>query len=382
MKILITVEFYYATGGGGIGEQAKQIAEGLARLGHQVIVATTQVSNRPRVINGVAIEGFAIRGNNISGITGEKERYIEFLKLRQWEVLVNLAANIWTTDLAFLAAKEIPAIKILSTPGMSKLGNPIYEKDYQQTYVPALKNYYDAVIYTSANYQDKLFGDANGIGSKAKIIPNGAAENEFKTLINIDIKKELHISTPKVAMTVANHYFAKGHDFVISAFRKMQRKDVTLIIFGGRPARHSWYSCYPFCWIKQLLYPRIKLVVGAPRELVVAAYQQSDLFLFGSRLECAPLVMYESFAAQLPMIARPAGNISDYSQYLRIVQTPSQMASEADTLLNDQQLHTQVGKSAFELWEKEYTWTAVVEKYEKLIRSLYESKAKHHSTDI
>jgi glycosyltransferase involved in cell wall biosynthesis len=382
MKILITVEFYYATGGGGMDEQAKQIAEGLVRLGHEVTVATTYVSGRPRVINGVTIEGFAIRGNNVSGIVGEKERYIEFLKRKQWEVLINLAANIWTTDLAFSAAKEIPAIKILSTPGMSKLGNPIYEKDYQQAYIPALQNYYDAVVYTSANYKDKLFGDTNGIGDKAQIIPNGAAEAEFLAISNIDIKKELNIKTPKVVITVANHYFAKGHNFVISAFRKMRRKDVTLVIFGGRPARHSWYSCYPFCWIKQLLYPRIKLVVGAPRELVVAAYKQSDLFMFGSRLECAPLVMYESFAAQLPIIARPAGNISDYSQYLQIVQTPSQMAREANKLLNDQQLHAQVSKSAFELWEKEYTWTAVVEKYEKLIRSLYESKAKHHPADI
>jgi hypothetical protein len=69
--------------------------------------------------------------------------------------------------------------------------------------------------------------------------------------------------------------------------------------------------------------------------------------------------MYESFAAKLPMIARPVGNIGDYPEYLRVTETPSEMAKEASALLNDEQSRNQMSKNAFELWKKEYIWTLI-----------------------
>ena len=48
-----------------------------------------------------------------------------------------------------------------------------------------------------------------------------------------------------------------------------------------------------------------------PREDVVAAFNASDVFLFTSRKEVAPLVVLESRAAELPFVAMKVGDIKN-----------------------------------------------------------------------
>lgn len=369
MKVLLTVEFYYAPGGGGIGEQARQIAEGLARLGHKVTVATSAVSCRPEIIRGVKIRGFSVSGNAVSGIKGEAESYRKFLMDNECEVMINFAANTWPTDIAFEVINSIAAKKVLSTPGLSKLGVPRYDAYFKNVYAPVLGKY-DRIVYTSPNYRDKLFGDKCGLGDKAVIIPNGAGE-EFLAK-PIGFRKKYGIKTPYLLLNVSNHYFAKGHKFVIDAFRRMKRKDATLLVIGSRPGQRKWYSCYPLCNLKSIFFNNLQLLRGedVPREWVVSAYRESDLFLFGSELECAPLVMYESFAAGVPFITREVGNVRDHMAVLKIVKSPDEMAKTANHILDNPKERWNLVARARQLWREKHTWEKIAAEYDKLIKNL------------
>ena len=98
MKILHTVEFYHPSVG-GMQEVVKQLSERLVRLGHDVTVSTTQLSDRrDKVINGVTVEGFAVKGKLAVGIDGELERYQQFLLNGEFDIVTNFAAQQWATD--------------------------------------------------------------------------------------------------------------------------------------------------------------------------------------------------------------------------------------------------------------------------------------------
>ena len=375
MRILITVEYYAVAGGGGIAEQAMQIAERLKSFGHDVIVATGFARNRPGEIHGVTIIGFAVSGNAISGIRGQRTRYEEFLIGGRFDAIIHFAANTWTTDIALEIAEKISSPQILSTPGLSKLGDPVYDAYYKGLYLKGLTKF-KKIVYTSANYRDKLFGDDHGLAGKAVIIPNGASEEEFSASDSYYFKDSYNITTPRLAICVANHFVAKGHSFVIKAFKLMRRSDTTLAIIGearvgkGLKSAGHFILDYVRCKFASMINPKIKLISGAPREAVISAYKEADVFLFGSELECSPLVMYESFASQTPFVTRPVGNVTDYADVIKIAENPLAMASAGNYLLDDEQAAQKMADSAYKLWKKHYTWDAVAKKYEICLKSL------------
>lgn len=377
MNILFTVEFYEPRKGGA-EEVVKQIAERLVQKGNTVTVATSYSNKRDfNVHNGVNMEEFYLAGNNVKGIVGteqEQKRYQQFLIDGKFDVICNYAAQTWHSDLMFDVLDDISARMVIVPVGYSRLYDSLYEEYYNT--LPSYLKKYNAIIYHSPLYQDKVFNDAHGLTEKGIIIPNGASKEEFLGSQRINIKKELNITTPFIALSVSNHYRGKGHGFVRRAFFLMRRDDVTLVIVGGRFVSSGWRKWAHFvldyipCWIASVLHPNIILVDGDNRERVVALYKESDIFLFGSKVECAPLVMYESFASFTPFITTPVGNVRDHSDVIFIVTTPQEMANQANKLFDDRIGREKVADRAFEIWQHNHTWDIIAEKYESLFQSL------------
>lgn len=366
MKILHTTEFYDPHAGGNLAIQ--RVSEGLVQRGHSVTVATTFMPERQATeIGGVAIEAFRVRGSLVKGIKGAADRYRQFLLESRFDIITNFFADIWSTDLAFGILDRIEAVKILASPCLSKLARPSHRQYFYKTYVEALSKY-DCVIYLSASYRDKRFGDEQGFADKAVVIPNGAGE-EFLAA-PAGFRQAFGITTPFMLLTVANHYLAKGHALVIDAFRRMRRTDATLVIIGDRPFYHSWYSCWPRCRLAGLWDRRIKVLSGVPRRWVVAAFQDADVFLFGSRVECAPLVMYEAFASRTPFVTTPVGNVADHQDVVRIVRTAEEMSQTASALLDHEADRQRLAERAFHLWRTHHTWEQIVARYESLYATL------------
>jgi glycosyltransferase involved in cell wall biosynthesis len=370
MRLLFTVEFYDPSTGGA-QEVVKQIAERLVRRGHEITVATSFLpSRKSQLINGVRIRQFGVAGNAGRGITGEADLYKSFLKTYECDVLFNYAALIWTTDLTFDVIGDIRARKVLAPLGYSKFGNRRYQEYFRS--LPESLAKYDKLVYTSPDYQDKEFGDHHGLSDKAIIISNGASEVEFSHP-PIGFRERYGVKTRFMVICVSNHYIAKGHRFVVEAFQKMKRGDTTLVVIGERPQAHPWYSCYPFCRGISLMNNRVKALSGVPREWVISAYQEADLFFFGSKVETAPLVMYESFASKTAFISTPAGNVRDHIDVVKVVASPKEMAAAANRLLDDEDERSCITEDAHRLWKSNHTWEHITGKYEELFSSLIKS---------
>jgi len=163
MKVLHTVELYYPSAG-GMQEVVKQISERLVKLGHEVTVATTKLSERKnKIINGVKIEEFNIEGNLVRGLKGDTEKYKKFLIDSDFDIITNFAAQQWASDLAFDILDKIKAKKVFVPTGFSGLYLPEY-KDYFEKMKDWMKKY-DMNIFLSNDYRDINFARKNKINT-------------------------------------------------------------------------------------------------------------------------------------------------------------------------------------------------------------------------
>lgn len=366
MRILHTVQ-YYEPQKGGSEEVVRQLSERLAAKGHDVTVATARDPRRTATtLNGVTIREFDVSGNAVRGYRGDPESYRRFLLTERFDVMLNYAAQCWPTDLALPLLDRIAGRRILVPCGYSGLRDPAYAGYFAA--LPAALAPYDALVYMSERTPDTIFDRAHGLAAKGRIIPNGAGE-EFTTPAP-GFRARHGIRTKYFLVTVGNHTGAKGHDVVLDAVRRLRRDDVTLGIIGDPLGgwRYPWRGCTPSCAWAALRDRRIRLLTGLPRADVVSALAASDLFLFGSRIECAPLVMYEAFAAGVPFMTVPVGNVEDHAPVIRLVRDAGEMAAAAGALLDDPARRRGMADAARDLWRRDHTWAALVDRYETLYR--------------
>jgi glycosyltransferase involved in cell wall biosynthesis len=374
MDILHTVEHYFPSRGGA-QEVVRQLSERLVRRGHRVTVATSRHPDRRRAeLNGVRIEAFDIAGNAARGITGEVDRYRAFLRGSPFHVILNYAAQQWTTDLTLPLLDELAMVKVLVPCGYSGLSSPDYREYFSA--LPAALRRYDHIVYLSDTYRDAVFGRQHGI-EKASVIPNAAAEEEFLAPPR-DYRQRTGIGDRFLLLCVSNHYPDKGHDAVLEAFRRARIRNAVLAIVGAAPttsrgcvARCTWRA--RFQNLTALGRKQVRIVTGLPREDVVSAFQESDLFVFGSRVECSPLVVFESMAAGLPFISTDCGNVAELVERTgagEIVAGASQMAGAIEALASDSARRQEMGARGARAWREHYTWDRIVDQYERLYREL------------
>ncbi len=363
MKFLHTVQLYHPVIGGS-EEVVKQLSERLVRRGHEVTVATRKHQSRTsKNLNGVHIEEFDIKGNAVSGMKGEISRFQRFIQEGTFDAMLNYAAQIWSTDLVFPLLKDLPYKKVLVPCGYPALSSQRFATYYAQ--LPTFLRQYDAIVYLSSNYRDKNFGDQHHL-TNGLVIPNGASEDEF-TNLPAGFRKKYGIRTKHLLLTVANHYTAKGHNFVIDAWKKLGRSDTSLVIIGEPHSSFPYLgSCWPKCYIQGKLHPNIHMLTGVPRQDVISAYAEADAFVFGSEIECSPLVIFESMAAGLPFVTTNCGSVQDLAAFGHIVDSPTAMATILASLLNNASQKLHEGQKAKQAWREHYTWERITDQYEQL----------------
>lgn len=420
MKILHTVEFYNPSVGGA-QEVVRQVSEGLVKCGHQVTVATTKSNLRKSLeINGVQIEEFDIRGNAVSGMKGEVQRYQDFLLHGNFDVMMNYAAQQWTMDAVFPFLKQIPYRKIMIPCGFSNLYNVKYS-NYFQT-MPEVMKQYDHVIFHASQYRDIEFARQHGIDHYS-VIPNGASFFEFSTSeINFRQKYNISEAVP-LLITIGSHTGQKGHHLILEAFRRLQTKNAVLIIIGNllQPVT-LWSSlirpffgaisrgnikrlgdfvkqtifggigsgCLPDC---RMLSRRINqtssdqkrvIMLDPSRKEVVAALQSADLFVFGSNIEYSPLVLFEAMAAGTPFLSLACGNAAEIVTWTGggliaptiltknglVYGSPVEFAQMIDNLLKNTPARERLAESGHSVWLKQFTWEKIALQYETLYQEI------------
>jgi glycosyltransferase involved in cell wall biosynthesis len=417
MKILHTVEFF-SPSPGGMQEVVQQISERLCRRGHQVTVATSHHPARTQFCHhGVEIVAFNIQGKAATGLRGEIEKYRNFLLHSDFDIVTNFAAQQWATDIALPILKQIKAKKVFVPTGFSGLYLPAYRSYFEQ--MKSWMRDYDMNVFLSCDYRDIEFGRQNGV-SEMIVIPNGAAAEEFLSDNDIDMRQKLGIQPHQfLILHVGSHTGVKGHDEVISIFKKASLPGSVLLIVGNfLPASFMSES---LAWVKNKAKHLLTKVTGNPKKFplhcpylcreieaefnraskrqqdgrkilvrslsraeTIAAYRQADLFLFPSNIECSPIVLFECMASRLPFLATEAGNTREIIAWshgglcLPTIKEANgycqaEIAESAALLAKvyaDASQRRQMAEAGFNAWQEKFTWEQISIAYERLYESL------------
>lgn len=384
MKILHTVESYYPEVS-GMAKVVQQLSERLVKLGHSVTVATTKTSKRKgkKYINGIKIIEFDIWGNSAFIIKGDKKKYQDFLINSSYDIIVNFAAQQWATDLMLPILDKIKAKKIFVPTGFSGLYSPFY-KNYFNKMKRWMKKY-DMNIFLSETYRDINFARKNNI-KKIIVIPNGASKEEFLPKSTVNIRKRLSVPDDHfLVLNVGSHTGLKGHSEAIRIFCKAKTKKATLLIVGKRTRIIS--GCYAQCQFLKFLSRKNVLIVDLTREQTVAAFKAADLFLFTSRVECSPLVLFESLAAKIPFLTTNVGNTKEIVKWTKggkLLPTRvdkfgySRALIEKSAKILESYYHNRsrfslMGKTGHKAWLKKFTWEKIALQYEDVYKKISKS---------
>ncbi len=323
----------------GVSHVVQTISEKLASRGHRVIVATGQHPQRNfQQLNGVEIREFDILGNQALGYTGNTQPYIEFIGSFAGDVMMNYAGQIWTSDLVFPLLDELNCIRVFTPCGYPGLNDPKYGTYFET--IPKVMNKYDHIIYHSGIYQDKLFGDQHDV-QQYSIIPNGSLEEEF-LMKREGFRETYGIRSARMFLCVGNYSVQKGQEMVLRAYLEASVPDSTLVFIGTSFNKYAWENLRKkpstkglasaafkgrtmvrrHVWNRIFTAPHslrgpsppgldVRLFEKIPREMLVAAYHEADLFIYGSQVECFPLVILEAMASSSPFISTDCGNVRE-----------------------------------------------------------------------
>lgn len=387
MRILHTVEFY-SPSLGGAQEVIKQVSEQLVKRGHEVTVATRKLPNRTsHNINGVNVEEFDISGNEVYGFTGETDRYKEFLLRGNFDLMMNYAAQQWATDLVFPLLDSIPYRKIITPCGFSGLFDALFANYFKK--MPEILKKYDRLIFHSDCYRDIDFARKHGVINYT-VIPNGALEEEFS---QEDVPFRRQYGIPEdvpMLLTVGSHTGEKGHRLVMKAFSRANIGRSVLVIIGN--LLPNTLGCLPNCKKQARLVRLLSigrkqvLLLNPPRPEVIAAYHAADLFIFGSNIECSPLVLFEAMASRTPFITVACGNAEEIANWGRggvVVPTvskpegrvdtdPNIMAKAIEDLINNPEEKHRLAKAGYAAWKDRFTWEKIALEYERVYKAAIE----------
>ncbi|MEI8331670.1 MAG: glycosyltransferase family 4 protein [Methanomicrobiales archaeon] len=316
MKILHTIEHYYPFKGGAT-EAVRQISEHLVSFGHDVSISTTKNLERNFTTDrGINIIEFDISGSSLKSYSGETKKYQDFLINSDFDIIMNFSSNVWCTDLMFPVFDRILSKKVLTPCGFY----PLYRPEYRQYFesMRSVVQKYDICIVNSETYRDTQFVKENH--GKYVVIPNGADEREFDFDTGVDIRDLFNI--PKnnfLILLVGNHTGYKGHAEAIRIFNRANIPNSTLLIIAGNVygrvlgplcsincALNSWLNR---CSIRnKKMSKQIIVKNDLPRSHVISAYKSANLFLFPSRIDCSPVVLFECLASKTPFLSTDVGN--------------------------------------------------------------------------
>jgi len=129
-------------------------------------------------------------------------------------------------------------------------------------------------------------------------------------------------------------------------------------------------------------FKKTVLRLDLPRKKVVDAFFEADLFVFASKVEYSPLVLFESAAAGTPFLTVPAGNAAEIVQwtgggwlcpaeaddrgYVRV--SPTVLAREIEKGFRSPENLRKLGAAGRQAWLERFTWTKISQSYERVLR--------------
>lgn len=370
MNILICCEFFYPSVGGA-QKVCEELAYNFLKRGHKVTVATSRFNKKLKkneIKKNIKIKRFEIRGNLIRGIKGEKKSYQNFLLKNKFDIVFIYAAQQWTFDLIFPIIDQIEAELFFAPCGFSKLNSTFYKSYYLK--LPKILKKFKVNILHSENYIDTMFFKRNKIQNKV-FIPN-AADLPSKKLVT----QHKHSSSEIFKITnISNIRPAKGQDIamLVYFFSNLKQKS-KLIIYGNNTGSKIYY-----CYLKILKFlieffysnKSVDFVKNENRKNTISQFYHSDIFLFTSRLECSPLVLFESASAGLPFLSTNVGNAREIANWTNCGYVESNffnLIKRLNKMIKNKKLLENMSIQGRKNIIRYYNWNIISEKYLKVFQ--------------
>jgi glycosyltransferase involved in cell wall biosynthesis len=351
VRLLATVE-RYAPAIGGAERVVQRVAEGLAARGHDVHVLTGGAPEEVQ-LGGVHVHRVPVSGNEVRGVEGDAAAVLDTIERIQPDVLFNYAAQTWATDCCFalLDRRERPRM-VLAPCGFSGLGKRRY-RDYFAA-MPARLRAYDALVLHSTVYQDWSFARDARV-ERMFVLPNGADAP-------LPRDPAPHTDGRAVAVTVGSHVVTKGHAQFARTVRRLGRKRPLegVIVAPPRRGLDALRGCELACAARSRVQA-LRVVDGSVPGAVQREIAAADLFLFTSRVECAPLVILEAMAAATPWVSYDVGNVSELQGGI-VATDRRELVKAAQAILAG--AHPELGEQGRAAWQARHRWEEIVPRYE------------------
>jgi glycosyltransferase involved in cell wall biosynthesis len=308
MRILLCSEFFYPKIG-GVEKHNEILADYFSNKNHYVEIATSlfKLNKNNGDKKPYKINYFNITGNFIRGYTGEPNKYQQFLIKNKFDIIFFNAAQQWTFDLALPIISSIKAKKILFPCGFSRIDNILY---YPYFFLLKKKlNYFNKIICVSDTLKDYKF-IKKYYNKKIHLLNNGAF-NHKESINKESFKKDHNISkNEKIIVNISNFKFNKGQDRAIRIFKKLHNKDLSLVLIGNN--HNSVFLLYIYFmkfFLKFFYNKKVIIILNNNYIQSQQILKISDIFLFTSRFEYDPLVIYEAVVCQKKIISYSTGNV-------------------------------------------------------------------------
>jgi len=337
------------------------VAEGLAARGHEVHVVTGGQPEEAE-LGGVRVHRLAVSGNEVRGINGDGSSVGSLIGHIKPDLLFNYAAQTWATDCCFdLLEREDRPRMVLAPCGFSGLGKRRYKGYFAA--MPERLRRYDALILHSTVYQDWDFAAASG-AERMFVVPNGADQPMADETLRSEVPGR------SLAVTAGSHVVSKGHAQFARAVRALGRERALTGVIVAPPRRglDALRGCQLTCQARARIQP-LRILDGSLPGAVARAIAAADLFLFTSRVECAPLVILEAMAAGTPWVSYDVGNVSELPGGV-VVASLAELLDAAGQILDGKR--PELGPQGREAWEANHRWEDIVPRYESVFNEVLE----------
>lgn len=365
-KILICTEFFNPDIGG-----AQEISERIALINsefHDVHILTSFHADRKKLQKNYYIHDFKVSGNYVRGIKGEKKKVLSFLNKEFFDQIIFYAAQQWTFDL-FLQNEYLfnKKVKYFFIPcGFSKLNFLTYHFYFKK--IIKISKYFEKIIFHSKYGNDYYFLLNKIQANQISIVKNGFKDEYFETLDIYDYY-QIHPKA-KIIPYISNFNYLKGQIRFLKILNKVNFKSPIYVIFFSKSKFYDKFFYYRFFLLYKKLFLnnkmiKVKIHFDAPKKYIHNTLNNSFLFLFCSRIEYSPLVIFEALQNNLPIVTFDVGDVSEVvkkNNFGFVVKKEKDFIYFLNKLLTDDLLYKSIKKN-IKINKHIYNWSIIKEKY-------------------
>lgn len=365
MRILLTAHRFHPFVG-GTEAAVEHLAVAFARRGHDVTVATSAEPETPREEDrrGFRIRRFDLR--RVGRFRVPRAEYRRFVLDMPWDVVHLHGQRVWSTDHLFPYLGRARAPLVLTPHGFAQWHRPrrraLVDRAYYHALLPRVVRHVACVTALTAAEESDLAGF--GVrGTRVERVPDGHDPEDFREPRS-GFRARHRLAGRALVLYSGGLYANKRVDRLVEAVAGL---DATLVVTGKdadglagsleRRAREARVD--------------LRLLGRIPREDLLAAYAEADVFALASDFEGFGLVLLEAMAAGLPFVSMPCGAAPELAASGAgiVVGSAGEMNGALRALLGDAAARQRMG-AAGRAAAAPYTWERIAARYLSLFEEI------------